>query len=1739
MAFRARRRLATRRRLLCLVLSLVALCSSTSTTQNVTVGDDFYYYGDTRVHLQRSTDEVVVAVDPSAVAGTDETIRSLLPDAGVSGGPATADRAYRIVKLPPDRQRERSAASLVDTLAGVTAVDFAAPVFRHRDSGARLLPTDEVIVKTLPGQDLPGLQTVATALGLEVQRPLRGAVDQYVLKVAAGGDALSAARSLYESGAVAWAEPNFVQDYRRSAVPNDPRFDQQWHLRNTGQTGGVAGADIKATAAWDIEQGSPDIVIAIIDDGVDVAHPDLSANIAVNTDEIAGNGVDDDQNGYVDDVRGWDFVANDNDAQPAATDDNHGTAVAGVAAARGGNAIGVTGICQRCRILPLKIFNGVQVASTDRVAEAIRYATGRADVINNSWGGGAPSNAIGAAIEFATTAGRNGRGSVVIAAAGNRAGGNVELVAPSIRAGTHRFRWTYSKDESVSAGDDAAWLASVVFPGGEVVTFDGEGLPAGWVTGGDAAWSTVVDPLHADEGVCSLTSLRSGAIGHSQSTYVEVVKTVPAGGFAALQFVSSEEGFDGLRVQIDLDNNGSYDLGTGTFGEVPPTGISYPAAYPASIGVGASSNFDCRSPYSQTGSALTLVAPGSAGPLNPGIHTTDRTGSIGYVSGDYVDDFGGTSSSTPLVAGVAGLMLSRNPQLTPTSVRAILQSTADKIGPQPYTAGRNDRYGAGRLNAQRALEAVALPSTSEPPAIVRQPLSQVVPSGEVVRLSVGAPGVQLTYQWYRGASGDVSAPVAGATSPVFDTPPVTLPVSFWVRVSNSAGAADSTAAALEVGASWDASLRVVRCGWLTALCDSGRLLNGRSFVDGELHQPNTLAGCADGTARSPINRVERIRIESVNGGEFTSGESVRVVVETVTSLAPAQLALYINAGGNGSLWTRFASLSAPFPGPHTFTATVTLPPAASIAFRAQLTQSTPSDVPCTFVENGVDHDDILIAASNVAGRPFITRHPTHEGSASATLSTISVTAIGTAPLSYQWYTGATGDTTSPMGGKTSSSLTVPVMADQPVSYWVRVSNSHGSVDSQATIVWDYDPATAVYDPVFRAPRCGPGTYCSSSTSGRGVTAGFPEGNHPNTIFGSCQDGSGGRAGVEYISSINVDTVDRRLIAPGRRVRIVVSFTTVSTLYNFVEVYHAADANAPVWKQIAATRPAIGGLLTTEIVLPDGPLQAIRARIRYQGSPGPCGSGGPDAYDDHDDLIFATTASGPMAPVIATQPESQRVPEGVSTALQVDAVGSGLSFQWFRGTSGDLTSPIAGATAATLAVQAVSGPRPYWVRVTSATGTVESATATVLGVKAAAAAYDTTLKVPVCSALVAWCDSVGLLSGRGPLGPEANAPNTLFATCQDGRSGRWQTDESIEAVRVAAVDGGLFEEGSVVKVDVTAFIVSYVSNFVDLYYADDALAPVWRHIATLTPPAGGLQTLSSGYTLPAGQVQAIRARLRYRTIETPCGSSNYDDHDDLVFAVGTPYTPASGNSISLTPTPLTTTALTTTTVTTATSASAMNAASEFFLYGSEAPANWSGAPVAGDDSAAAEARVPDEDSTLSEDAALELRDRAARVAEVTEPPLPSPTPVPESFRSGYGAPRQFELTYRLEQGRPLDQLRVRFDEPLTTSDPAETCVVHVDRASGTIRLLDEKTAETTSGKAGTDGTLQNAHCAIDLAAVRVAGTDEALVLRVTARFTERYAAHLRVYTQTTQGDTITAWTEQATEKPAERADALTK
>ena len=173
-------------------------------------------------------------------------------------------------------------------------------------------------------------------------------------------------------------------------LPNDPLFDSQWHLLNTGQSLGLLDLDIRAPEAWKRQSASPNITVAVIDGGIDVEHPDLVNNIWSNQNEIPENGIDDDKNGFIDDLNGWNFVEN----TPSVIPSEHGTHVAGIIGAEGNNNIGVSGLTWDVNMMSLDIFGDKTKYDSEDLFDAIHYAVDNgADVINMS---------IGYTVPFAT-----------------------------------------------------------------------------------------------------------------------------------------------------------------------------------------------------------------------------------------------------------------------------------------------------------------------------------------------------------------------------------------------------------------------------------------------------------------------------------------------------------------------------------------------------------------------------------------------------------------------------------------------------------------------------------------------------------------------------------------------------------------------------------------------------------------------------------------------------------------------------------------------------------------------------------------------------------------------------------------------------------------------------------------------------------------------------------------------------------------------------------------------------------------------------------------------------------------------------------------------------------------------------------------------------------------------------------------------------------------------------------------
>jgi len=327
----------------------------------------------------------------------------------------------------PAAENERT----IRTLASRSSIQYAAPLFSSNGEQVAIIP--EIVIRVKSGTETEQVQTLCETAGCTINKRMEFTEQEYLIDVL-GMDAeavFTAVEQLNEIPLVEWACPNtacqpkvsnrpiletrkfggyqLYNEPKQGAnspgiFPNDEYFPKQWHLHNTGQSGGTLGVDIRATEAWEITTGDPNVVIAEFGGYVDMNHPDLADNL----------------------VQGYDFV------QPGSLPiydywwAGHSTWCAGIIAAKGNNEIGVAGVTWNCKIMPIRIWadnaNGHVFITKAEIATAIRWAaTNGADVMDNQWGQGADPVMHSALVDVTKPGGigRDGKGCVVVFTSGD------------------------------------------------------------------------------------------------------------------------------------------------------------------------------------------------------------------------------------------------------------------------------------------------------------------------------------------------------------------------------------------------------------------------------------------------------------------------------------------------------------------------------------------------------------------------------------------------------------------------------------------------------------------------------------------------------------------------------------------------------------------------------------------------------------------------------------------------------------------------------------------------------------------------------------------------------------------------------------------------------------------------------------------------------------------------------------------------------------------------------------------------------------------------------------------------------------------------------------------------------------------------------------------------------------------------------------------------------------------------
>lgn len=573
----------------------------------------------------------------------------------------------------------------------------------------------------------------------------------------------SASLSALSGGGVE-VQPNYI--YWIHGIPSDPSFGQQWGLHNTGQNvNGIVGsldADGDVPEAWDLVQGSSGVVVAVTDTGVDWNHPDLIHSMWTNPGEVL-DGVDNDGNGYVDDLHGFNFFNQVSDPRDL---DSHGTHVAGIIGAQANNGEGGAGVAAGVRIMAVRISGVATFATSASIAEGIAYAVDNgAKVINASWGGGADDPVINNAIDYANT-----QKVLFVAAAGNDATNNDTLPH-------YPSNGTSPNILSVAATDANDLLASFSNYGKETVDVGAPGVNI-YSPVAEIHYSLPSTFAHKTEfnsplGGVPPSYLRAGpsAVGDvmtvQSSTYGNTVEDSPARSYgintdarlwtnfpinapsdtvmvaSITMNLATESNFDFFSLCGSFDKNKIDGYGysyTGHSGGMKSFVISHiNLTAMAEMGMNFGFCLDSDNSVSDDGVYLKSWAWDFA-PI---------TVTHGY------DYYSGTSMAAPFVSGVAALLYSILPEAPADKIKELIMASVD---PLPSLSAKV--ASGGRVNAQKAVQAAYAVSLASAPVVTPQTLDHQ----------------SITWQWipiananhYRvkdAATGtDLSGPLSSTTS---------------------------------------------------------------------------------------------------------------------------------------------------------------------------------------------------------------------------------------------------------------------------------------------------------------------------------------------------------------------------------------------------------------------------------------------------------------------------------------------------------------------------------------------------------------------------------------------------------------------------------------------------------------------------------------------------------------------------------------------------------------------------------------------------------------------------------------------------------------------------------------------------------------------------------------------------------------------------------------------------------------
>lgn len=561
----------------------------------------------------------------------------------------------------------------------------------------------ELLVKYKPQLSLSSINSLHSQLNVtEIKR--FSEINVHHIKLPSGTNVEDALKEFKNNPSVEYAEPNYIRQI--SLTPNDTYFTNLWGMHNTGQAvcldppvssncpAGTAGADIKATEAWDIATSNSAIIVGLIDSGVAYNHPDLAANISATR---------------------YDFV--NSDSYPMDSND-HGTHVAGTIAAVGNNNLGVAGVTWSTKIIPIRAADAFGVLTVSNIISAIDYArTNGAKIINASFGGGNYSSSESAAIAAARDA-----GILFVAAAGNgdiHGNGINNDTTPDYPA-------SYNLDNiiSVAATDQNDHLSSfsnygltsvhVAAPGENIYStrparqtvfsenFDGTGgttWPTGWTHGGVANDTWGFSSSQHNSGSYSLAVNPVGNYSNSANAWVRspaIDLSSSLGTILTFNVTGKSQPSDKLHVEVSTDNITWYDFGY-------LSGDLSTKWYSILVDLGGydngSTTFYVRFRF------VSDASTNDIGFFIDDVTITAASTSYTGTDTDYYQFMDGTSMATPHVTGLAALIWGYLPSLTYSQVKDIIMRSVDL---KSSLTGKT--VTGGRINAYKALNYCITPA---------------------------------------------------------------------------------------------------------------------------------------------------------------------------------------------------------------------------------------------------------------------------------------------------------------------------------------------------------------------------------------------------------------------------------------------------------------------------------------------------------------------------------------------------------------------------------------------------------------------------------------------------------------------------------------------------------------------------------------------------------------------------------------------------------------------------------------------------------------------------------------------------------------------------------------------------------------------------------------------------------------------------------------------------------------------